>query len=181
MGFWDFYLRWRHSKGFGVHSPYAYKFVTDVVNPGKYGYYAYKRLDRILLQYNLFSSSKFNSLAFIIRILIFLKSKRIVSDSPNERLPRIVGESLNIPFRYIEKKVSFKFREGDLLIIQSESYNLDILDSAIQKKIPVLALTPGDELRKELERPLSHGVLFNWKDKLLLIPRPDMAYVSYIL
>lgn len=38
---WGWYIRWRHSKGFGMHSHFAYRFVTDVLKPGIYGYYAY--------------------------------------------------------------------------------------------------------------------------------------------
>lgn len=37
------YSRWRHGHGFGIHSPFAYRFVTEVLRQG-YGYYAYLRL-----------------------------------------------------------------------------------------------------------------------------------------
>lgn len=34
--------RRRHSSGFGIHSPFAYRFITEVLcQPGEYGYYAY--------------------------------------------------------------------------------------------------------------------------------------------
>ena len=34
--------RWRHGMGFGVHSPFAFRFITEVLNlPKIYGYYAY--------------------------------------------------------------------------------------------------------------------------------------------
>lgn len=34
--------RWRHSRGFGIHSPFAFRFVTEVLClPKEYGYYAY--------------------------------------------------------------------------------------------------------------------------------------------
>lgn len=34
---------WRHGKGFGIHSPFAYRLVTEVLNQ-RNGYYAYARL-----------------------------------------------------------------------------------------------------------------------------------------
>lgn len=35
------YKRWRHGRGFGVHSPFAFRFITEVLNlPGYYTYYA---------------------------------------------------------------------------------------------------------------------------------------------
>ena len=179
MSIWNSYLRWRHSKGFGVHSPYAYKFITDVVKPGEYGYYAYHDLDRILLEYDLSTPRNFKRIAFVIRLLIFLKIRRVVSFPPNEMLPRVAAESLRIPNRYLTNGNSFKFREGDILIIQSDSFDEGILREAINEKCPVFAFTPGYELRKELKKPLSRGVLFNWKDKMLLIPRQEMEYLSY--
>lgn len=181
MSLWDSYLRWRHSKGFGVHSPFAYRFITDVVKPGKYGYYAYHNLDRLLLDYDISTHRNFKKIAFVIRILIFLKIKRVVSFPQNEMLPRLAAESLRLPHTFILKDSSFKFREGDILIIQSEFFDDEILREAINYKIPVFALTPGFKLRKELTKPLSRGVLFDWKDKILLIPRPEMAYISYLL
>ena len=34
------YRRWRHTRGFGIHSPYAYRLLTDSLRPGaRYGYY----------------------------------------------------------------------------------------------------------------------------------------------
>ena len=35
--------RWRHGRGFGVHSPFAYRFITEVLRQ-PYGYYAYREL-----------------------------------------------------------------------------------------------------------------------------------------
>lgn len=36
------FLRVRHKHGFGIHSPFAYRFITEVLNlPGNYGYYSY--------------------------------------------------------------------------------------------------------------------------------------------
>lgn len=36
------YKRWRHGHGFGIHSPFGYRFITEVLRlPEEYGYYAY--------------------------------------------------------------------------------------------------------------------------------------------
>lgn len=41
--------RWRHSRGFGVHSPLAYRLVREVVRPdSRYGYYGYHAISRAL-------------------------------------------------------------------------------------------------------------------------------------
>lgn len=42
------YKRWRHTRGYGVHSPYAYDMVCSVLRPGrKYAYYGYEDIDNI--------------------------------------------------------------------------------------------------------------------------------------
>ncbi len=38
--------RYKASKGFGVHSPFAYSFITDVLDE-KYGYYSYEALQQL--------------------------------------------------------------------------------------------------------------------------------------
>ena len=43
------YKRWRHTRGYGVHSPFAYSLVKEVVRPGrKYGHYGYEEIDNSL-------------------------------------------------------------------------------------------------------------------------------------
>ena len=43
------YKRWRHTRGYGVHSPYAYSVVKEVVRPGRrYAYYGYDDIDNAI-------------------------------------------------------------------------------------------------------------------------------------
>ena len=44
MGIFDAYIRWRHTRGFGVHSPLAFRLVEDVLT-SKYEYYAYPEIE----------------------------------------------------------------------------------------------------------------------------------------
>lgn len=45
-GMMESYRRLRHTYGFGVHSPFAYSLVTDVVRPGRgYAFYGYEDID----------------------------------------------------------------------------------------------------------------------------------------
>lgn len=40
-GLFELYRRWRHTRGFGVHSPFAYRLVTEGVRPSRgYIYHA---------------------------------------------------------------------------------------------------------------------------------------------
>lgn len=41
----DWYLRWRHGRGFGVHSPFAFDFIRSELRPPRgYGYYLYEQI-----------------------------------------------------------------------------------------------------------------------------------------
>lgn len=47
MKLFNWYLRWRHSHGFGVHSPFAFDFLCSELRPqGGYAYYGYDMLPR---------------------------------------------------------------------------------------------------------------------------------------
>ena len=46
FGIFEGYRRWRHTRGYGVHSPFAFRLVTNVVHPGDYSWYGYADIDR---------------------------------------------------------------------------------------------------------------------------------------
>ncbi len=43
LNIYTWWQRLRHSRGFGIHSPFAYRFITEVLNQ-PYAYYAYDSL-----------------------------------------------------------------------------------------------------------------------------------------
>lgn len=45
--------RRRHRRGFGVHSPFGFYFITQVIAEGRYGYYCYSELDQLANNGNL--------------------------------------------------------------------------------------------------------------------------------
>ena len=79
------YLRWRHSKGYGVHSPFAYRLVTDVVRPGNYGHYVYGRFPE-------------EDLRLVARLVISLKAGRMSVIGVNEKRLKELGKRLNCRF-----------------------------------------------------------------------------------
>ena len=65
MGVVAYYKRWRHSRGFGIHSPFAYRFITEVLcQPLAYYAYAHTGKDR--------------NLRLIVRLLAFFRPERIM-------------------------------------------------------------------------------------------------------
>lgn len=173
------YLRWRHSKGFGVHSPFAYRFVTNVINPGRYHYYSYHEIDKELLPGEYHNHRLLKLIRFTIRLAIFLKSKRILNYNSAFRMPVIAAHSLGLKYETIGNTHKFSFQHEDLLVINEDFRNLEFLRLAVENGVPVFALKPVREIRKFLEIPLSRGLLLDAGNRIILIPREEMAYVAY--
>ena len=169
------FLRKRHSKGFGVHSPYVFSFVNDVVNPKRYGYYAYD-----LLEESTEISSRITSDArWYVRFLVFLEVRRILAlPYPSESL-ELAANSLKLPVHVLSPSDNPEYKENDVLIVTAPECKEDILVKAIESGISVLALDPQQKLKEILGMPLSKGVLLRGKQRLLLVPREEMEYVVY--
>ena len=78
---WNNYLRWRHSKGFGVHSPFAYNLVTTVVRPGIYGYYGYDDIESAIYEETdnpEGDPALENDARLLLRLAVCLKTERLV-------------------------------------------------------------------------------------------------------
>lgn len=176
----EIYLRWRHSKGYGVHSPYAFRFINDVVRPGNYGYYAYDNLEQYSRGESIESRWFFKDARFIIRLSVFLKTKRIVTLGKRIGEARIAAKALKITYYNCESPESLTPKPGDLLIIFTgrEEYR-EVIHRAIEKDVAIYAVSPCREIEEVIEKPIEHGVLFEGKTKLILIPRKEMEYVSY--
>lgn len=178
MGLRKSYLRWRHSKGFGVHSPYAYRFVKDVLRPGAYGFYSYNEIDRYLKKQERHDYGFSCLIKFSLRLVIFLKARRIVSSSES-RLSGITAKVLDISWKDLKKFSHIDFMEGDLLIVDSDEISVSFVSEAISCNVPVFAINPSREVRGLLETPLEKGLLLEDKKTMILIPRQEMQYVSY--
>lgn len=182
MKIWETYLRWRHTKGYGVHSPYAFRFLKDVVRPGNYGYYAYDNLEKFARGEYVERNSFFKEVRFLIRLCIFLKTKRIITIREKNSVAGVTAKALQITYFNSKTSEGITFKEGDLLLLSnSVKEDSNLINKAIGENVPVYSILPGLECRKVIETPIDRGVLFNGNSELLLIPRKEMEYVSYTI
>lgn len=183
MGLWKCYIRWRHSKGFGVHSPYAYRFVTDVLRPGHYRYYSYQEVDKFLQGKEIQDFRLIKLIRFTIRMVIFLHSERIVVIGNNGRFAQIAARALHLKYKDLSKGNPSELKEGDLLILAGTGENKTSIEisvkNAVNHKVPVFALNPTPFTKEILEKPLQKGLLLNGGNRILMVPREEMEYVSY--
>ena len=173
--FGNAFQRLRHSRGFGVHSPFAYRFVTDVIRPGQYGYYAYDAIDATSdIHPRLASQAK-----WFVRTFIFIGAGRVILTPSLNTAPSLAAKALGIQFEELSKATNPDFLKGDFLIIDSRECRANLIESAVDSEIPVLALSPGKPLREIMSKPMRNGLLLSAGNKILLIPRKEMAYTSY--
>lgn len=178
MALWQTFLRWRHSKGFGVHSPYAYRFVTDVVRPGPYQYYSYWEIETLLKGKDRHDYKLQRMVKFIIRLGVFLKVKRIVNYGKS-RFAEPAAKALKLQYCDYNRDKNLRLTDKDLFICDGSLTDADLLKKAISMGISICAFKPRAEIRSFLETPIERGVIFIDKEMLILIPRKEMAYVSY--
>lgn len=179
MGMWEGFLRWRHSKGFGVHSPYAYQFVTNVLRPGPYSFYSFQEIDRHLSPSERRNYEFENLIKFTIRFANFLHTKRIMGNPDSSRLIEVTAKAMGISWKTIKGNKTPDIKEGDFIIIEKQISSENLVQHAISNQIAIFVINPNEELRKELETPLERGLLLKDKKNIILIPRSEMTYVSY--
>lgn len=173
------YLRWRHSKGYGVHSPYAYRFVTDVLQPGEYGFYAYHEIDHEFLIARGKHEIDAKSLKLFFRLIKFLDTKRLIVAGNRNKDLLLLGKIANIPVLDFQKLKDKDFRKNDLLIINGSDLSQENLIPDIKAGIPVFAINPSNQLKSLMSIPLERGLYLEGNRRLLLVPRQEMAYTTY--
>lgn len=65
--------RLRHGRGFGIHSPFAFRFITEVLN-GPYAYYAYPSIERLSASLTGVSADELKAL---FRVLVYFQPRHV--------------------------------------------------------------------------------------------------------
>lgn len=101
------YLRWRHGKGFGIHSPFAFDFLrSELRAPKGYAYYDYDLLPK---------SERYSSdtIRLLFRVLLRLHPEHVCVEGSDPALELTVG--LACPAATLVPA-----QEADLLIVADE-------------------------------------------------------------
>lgn len=181
----DSYLRWRHSKGFGVHSPFAYHIVTTAITPGRrYAYYGYAPIDTILetTPAKDFSFGKIRKDArLLLRLSVALGAKRIFLSSEAHPAFRVAAE---VSGGMVVPDMGNCYPSADDLVLltpfNEKSFNL--MKDAIAGGAAVMLTSPSPFSANLLKGILSQdfdGVMLYGKRTALLLPRPHTAHARY--
>lgn len=103
--------RWRHTLGYGVHSPLAYRIIKECVHPdSRYAYYADSRIDYLFDD----DWKKRQQLRLLIRIINILHVKLLWMPNCGKKTREIISET------FPNLKVSTNFQttqDADFIVI----------------------------------------------------------------
>ncbi len=180
------YLRWRHSHGFGVHSPFAYNLVTMAVRPGKYGYYGYELIDRVILTPGKrYDRDVRRDARLLLRLLVALGSRRLLIAAADPEPFRAAAEGAGIGCVEMDRisagtnPSECAPQEGDCAVIRGESVSPDEIATLLKNGCAIMMTNPSPAMTDALNSSISNGTIFTGTRIVLWIPRRDMALVSY--
>lgn len=173
------YLRLRHSHGYGIHSPFAYRLVTMAIHPGRYGYYGYAEIERTPEREGHPGRRDRRVARLLLRFLVASAAKRLVTSDPRRELWRSVARGAGIPFISFQPGRLPALQRGDMLLVSDSKIPSRILAEAIGRGCGVFALRPSPETSDALARPAGGGVLFAGTRIAIRIPNDDASFVRY--
>lgn len=178
---WSAYLRWRHSKGFGVHSPFAFALVNDAVRPGIYGYYGYELINSVILLTQEESYPRINKDAcLLLRLLVALTPQRLYIGGDDLYAFRAAAIAAGIPL-FLPSETPPYPRKGDFLLIKGDTADWAETVTLLRKGVTVMTIDSPAGLKECVENAIERGTVFSGTRISLAVPREEMALVKYTM
>lgn len=174
------YKRWRHSRGFGVHSPFAYDLVKNVISPGNYAYYGYWDIDKAILspQANAYPSMRKDA-RLLLRLLVWLKTSQLLIYPPQQTVFSTVAAAAGIKSIDTSNLKTLRLNAGELLLVSGKTPPEGEISKIIRIGTPIMAYDPSLRMRNEMKNAMTDGLILEGRRIILAIPRPEMALTSY--
>lgn len=172
------YKRWRHTRGYGVHSPFAYMIVKEVIRPAEgYAYYGYVDIDNAIDDNSLPGTRR------MARILLRLAARLGIQDA---FLPH---DSRTSAFRCALKGACSGMRivsalsaldSVRLICSTGEHVPLADLEKALRTPGRIVAIRNMPEgWRDRLFDAISEGLMLYGRSNAIFFSRPGMQKVAY--
>lgn len=177
------YKRWRHSRGFGVHSPFAYDLVRMAIRPGKgYGYYGYNLIEREALRPSAahYTRRDRRDARLLLGILAQLCIRRLILP---KGLPLMETAAKGSGAKTLTSCPA-RFKEGDFLLARrdcSEAGGKEGIIKAIESGTPVMILDYDKDIAEAALSAMTDGLAMTGTRILLLIPREGMVLTTYTM
>ena len=114
---WRRFLMWRSGRGFGIHSPFAFRFVTEVLHQ-PCAYYAYAELGRD------------RTACLLVRLVAALQPRRVAL--------RGVADSLRRALRLADSRIMIvdEIAEADLIVADCEGWSRAEISALFASEAP---------------------------------------------
>ena len=170
--------RWRHTKGYGVHSPLAFRFLNEALRqPEEISYYGYECL--YLLGKDNYSSSTLRRARMLLRIVSDLQPA-FVWTSPE--VSPLYTEAIRLAGGVI------RVYDGALFPDEITKADLVVLDGIVPESIgdvmkmedkAIVCFNIGSEEVARLASGLRHGILFDGIDSCVVLLREGVSPMIY--
>lgn len=178
------YKRWRHGHGFGVHSPFAYFMVKEVVRPATgYDYYGYACIDEAWLAMS--RPERHKAMRRQARILLRLAARL---DLRSAFLPKA---EISIPFRAALDSACSQMQIHtaqadihlcDLVLTAGDFISAWTLAEFLSQDHKVLGMRNAPQGWADiLFRALPHGLMLHDGDSFIIVNRPHMHKAAYTI
>lgn len=166
------YLRWRHTRGFGVHSPFAYRVLTEVITC-PHGYYGFHSINRGLTPAQRRSRPAVRA-RMLLRLAVFLRPATVALPASGSALWRVAVKEGYRKARIVTPDAA----TPALLVAEGDAYRA-AAERTLAAGGAVLLFGISVEESRSLAAMMAEGIGFIAPDALLLIPRRQTARAVY--
>lgn len=174
------YKRWRHTRGYGVHSPFAYRMVKMVICPGMgYGWYGDAAIDVAADTSEDFRRRK--QARMLLRLACFMRTERVYLPVSNRSGLLTTALHCYDSRVRIEKK-RCDLEECDMICTHGDHLDKETLCRLISRQgIVIVASDLPEGWPEEIFGSLPAGLMFRGKRNMIAINRPEMQKLCYTI
>lgn len=166
----DALVRWRHSHGFGVHSPSAFRLIREVINPPSlYAYYAYADIEAIASD-----RRQGELLRLIFRLMLDFRPRTIALLGDDEPIRR------TIKFAHPSAAI-VKVAENPEFIIVSPGATLSADSIDLESHPAILFCRISRPQLSQITSKMTAGHIFSSPTRALLLPNPSLPLQHFPL
>lgn len=174
------FTRWRNSHGFGVHSPFGFQLVERVIKRQRgYAYYAEEDIDRCcLLKHSRGNLAKDAKMLLRLACMLKFESAFLRPDAHPAFHAALKGANTRI--RIVDNPSNSL--SCDMIASRRDTMSLDSLSSFISMEGKTILLKDFPEgWCEKLFDAMPEGIMIRGKRNVILISRPGMQKVSYLM
>lgn len=174
------FRRWRNTRGFGVHSPFGFQIVQRVIRRQRgYAYYSYPDIEKACGAH-CHDNATAGEAKFLLRLACLIKVSAAFLPHGSHKAFMLALRSVNPHIRFI--KTAARLDVCDIVATKGELLPLKTLSEyiAIPGRTLLIKDLP-DGWGDRLFSSMNEGIMLLGKRNAILISRPQMQKVSYLV